>query len=266
MDSPDMARLSLTKCFSIDANVRMIAITGAGGKTSLMYALAREFVSNGETVITTTTTKIFPPHSGQSPMILLSDDPELLGLAGELHQHRHVTLGRHIVQETGKIEGIDDETLKACMRLADRVVVEADGAAGKPVKAPEEWEPVIPMITDLVIPVTGLDCLGKPATDQWVFRLEKFLALTGLRQGEVISPDALERLLAHPRGALKGAGSHSRIIPFLNKEDLLPDKSAINAIAGRLGERSGGRIKFVVHGSLKGSIWSRIDLDSTAPR
>lgn len=39
---------------------RVTALVGAGGKTTLMYALAASTVAAGEKVICTTTTKIFP--------------------------------------------------------------------------------------------------------------------------------------------------------------------------------------------------------------
>jgi probable selenium-dependent hydroxylase accessory protein YqeC len=256
-----MTTPSLTECFSIDASVRTIAITGAGGKTSLMYALAQEISSKGRKVITTTTTKIFAPHPDQSPrLILLNDDPQLLRLAEEFRLVRHVTVGAGIIPSNGKIDGLDDEALRTCLRFADHLLVEADGAAGRPVKAPEEWEPVIPAMSDLVIPVVGLDCLGKPVTDRWVFRLERFLSVTDLHAGDGITPAALARLLAHPTGALKGVDVHTRIIPFLNKEDLLADRSAVREIADRLAGSSGGRIRSLVHGSLKQFFCSRIDL------
>jgi probable selenium-dependent hydroxylase accessory protein YqeC len=256
-----MTSPSLTECFGIDASVRTIAITGAGGKTSLLYALAQEISSKGLKVVTTTTTKIFPPHPDQSPrLILLSEDPQLLRLPEVFALVHHVTVGAGIISSTGKIAGLDDEALRTCLRFADHLLVEADGAAGRPVKAPEEWEPVIPAMSDLVIPVVGLDCLGKPATDRWAFRLERFLSVTGLQRGRVITPVALARLLAHPTGALKGVDIDARIVPFLNKEDFLADRSAVHAIADQLAELSGGRIRTLVHGSLKQSFCSRIDL------
>lgn len=256
-----MATPSLTECFRIDAGVRTIAVIGAGGKTSLMYALAREIASEGRKVVTTTTTKIFPPDPDQSPrLILLSDDPQLLKLAEELRAVRHVTVGVRIIPSSGKIDGLDHDTLRTCLRFADHLLVEADGAAGRPIKAPEEWEPVIPSMSDLVIPVVGVDCLGKPATDQWVFRLERFLNVTGLQTGDTITSAAVARLLAHPQGALKGVGVHVAVIPFLNKEDLLADRWAVREAADQLAGLSGGRIRSLVHGSLKQSFWDRMDL------
>ena len=49
----------------------VISIVGAGGKTTLMFALARELSNKKGMVITTTTTKIFPP-SHPIPLICLS--------------------------------------------------------------------------------------------------------------------------------------------------------------------------------------------------
>lgn len=42
------------------------------------------------------------------------------------------------------------------------VVVEADGSAHKPFKAPLEYEPVVPCSTTLLIAVVGVDALGQP--------------------------------------------------------------------------------------------------------
>jgi probable selenium-dependent hydroxylase accessory protein YqeC len=259
-----MSTLSLIECFGYAAGShpgRVIALIGGGGKTSLMYALAREFAARGEKVITTTTTKIFPPNEDQAPHLLLTrDDPQLATLDRALAEFGHVVLGKFIIESNGKIEGIGDDVLEICLRNANRIIIEADGAAGRPVKAPEEWEPVIPTMTDLVIPVIGLDCLGKPATDQWVFRLKRFLDVTGLEQSEPITPAALASLLAHPAGSLKGVGADSNIIPFLNKEDVLEDKSAVEEIALGLKRDSGNRIELLVHGSLRESKWDRTEL------
>ena len=49
---------------------RITALVGAGGKTTLMYALARRMADAGRRVVCTTTTKIFPPENGL-PVVLL---------------------------------------------------------------------------------------------------------------------------------------------------------------------------------------------------
>lgn len=245
---------TLLSHFGINSDTRVIALVGAGGKTSLMYALAREILARNETVISTTSAKIAPPTSNQSPrLLLLEDDPDLRELPEQLARFKHVTVGRAIVAPHGKLDGIPELTIGRCLDLADRVIVEADGAAGRPIKAPEDWEPVIPIFANLVIPVVGLDCVGKPASEDWVFRIERFLALTGLRKGEIIKPDSIAKLLSSDCGALKGVGADATVTPFLNKLDLLVDRAAVEAIIRNVTGLT-DRIQRIVVGKLRNKI------------
>ena len=248
---------TLLSHFGINSDNRVIALVGGGGKTSLMYALAREILARNGTVISTTSAKIAPPTPNQSPkLLLLEDDPDLRELPEQLARFRHVTLGRAIIPPHGKLDGIPEPTIGRCLEVADKVIVEADGAAGRPIKAPEDWEPVIPTFANLVIPVVGLDCVGKPASEEWVFRIERFLALTGLRRGEIIGPDSIARLLSSDYGALKGVGAGATVTPFLNKLDLLVDSAAIQDIIRNVTELT-DRIERIVVGKLINEIESR---------
>jgi probable selenium-dependent hydroxylase accessory protein YqeC len=246
---------SLLQCFDIDSTIRSVALVGAGGKSSLMYALAQEMVARHEKVVTTTTTKILPPKSDESPwLILLEDDPELTSLATHLSEWGHVTVAQSLDHSSRKLQGVSADTIKRCLDVAVRVLIEADGAAGRPIKAPERWEPVIPDFVDLVIPVVGLDSIGKPATEEWVFRLERFLSVTGLGPGEIIKPNAVGRLLSHPEGALRGVPRTARIVPFLNKLDLLKsgadEKETVEAII----TAANALMRRLVVGKLKGEV------------
>ena len=49
----------------------VVCFVGAGGKTSLMFRLAKELEADGVTVLTTTTTKIHIPTEQQSPHVIL---------------------------------------------------------------------------------------------------------------------------------------------------------------------------------------------------
>lgn len=194
---------------------RLIAFVGAGGKTSLMFALARQLRILGRRIITTTTTKIRFPSLEQStnvriaPLQRIRSSPVITG--------GHVTIGARVCE--GKLQGYSPKEINEIIHEADHILVEADGAAGRPVKAPERWEPVIPTKADLVIVVVGLDCLGRPADSLTAHRLDRFLELTRLQRGEPITPEGLSRLLTHPMGGFKNAPQCAAVSVFLNKCD-----------------------------------------------
>jgi probable selenium-dependent hydroxylase accessory protein YqeC len=237
--------------FGIDTRIRTIAIVGAGGKTSLMYRLAQEILGQGRTVVSTTTTKILVPSPFQSPCLLtLAEDPQLGSLSSSLSQFRHISLGRDIVRATGKLDGIGDDTVEACLEVARHVVVEADGARGRSIKAPEKWEPVIPRQADLVVAMVGLDSLGKPVTEENVFRLERFVSITGLQRGDIITSEAVAILLSHQLGGLKGVKGGVNYVPFLNKVDLVEDPRWTEETARYILGRDPKMISRVVTGSL----------------
>lgn len=241
----------LNECLCLDPKIRSLAIVGAGGKTSLMYYMAHCIAGSGGTVVTTTTTKIFPPRPDQSPQIITNDvDRNFDSLNSCLKVFRHATVSSGFNPANGKLLGVDEEAIERCLSMADYVLIEADGAAGRSIKAPEDWEPVIPGMVDLVISVVGLDCLDKPVSDDLVFRMERFSEITGLTKGHTITPEAIGRLLSHPRGGFKGAPPCSDFIAFLNKKDLAEDHHLVETTANVILEAGGGKIRMVIVGSV----------------
>jgi molybdenum cofactor cytidylyltransferase len=105
------------------------------------------------------------------------------------------------------------------------LLIEADGSRQRPLKAPGDREPVIPMFSNQVVVVAGLAGLGKPLTGQFVHRPEIFSSLSGLEPGESITLDAMARLLAHPAGGQKNIPLSARRILLLNQADS-PDLQA----------------------------------------
>ncbi len=201
----------------------VISLVGGGGKTTLMFALARELASGGESVITTTTTRILKPSSAESPLLLVEADEEQLlsALLQNVDRFRHITLAS-VKTSSGKLNGVGPEFVAKLAELnqVSYIIVEADGAARKSLKAPNPTEPVIPHNTSLVIPVVGIDAVGCRLTEGDVFRPEIVSKLLGLPLGEVISTESIASLLTHPQGIIKGSPTHARIIPFINKMDL----------------------------------------------
>jgi probable selenium-dependent hydroxylase accessory protein YqeC len=201
----------------------IVSLVGGGGKTTLMFALARELASGEESVITTTTTRILEPSPADTPLLLLEADEERLlqALLKNLDKYRHITLASE-KQSSGKLKGVSPElvTRLAELELVSYIIVEADGAAQKSLKAPNTSEPAIPRNTSLVIPIVGIDAIGCRLTEADVFRPEIVAELLGLPLGEVISARDIASLLTHPQGIIKGSPAQARIIPFINKVDL----------------------------------------------
>ena len=69
------------------------------------------------------------------------------------------------------------------------------------------------------IPLRGGTGLGKPLNGEWVHRPDRFAALAGLEPGELVSAEALSKVLLHPQGGLKGIPGGARRVLLLNQAD-----------------------------------------------
>jgi probable selenium-dependent hydroxylase accessory protein YqeC len=199
----------------------VISIVGAGGKTSLMFRLAAELAEANATVMTTTTTKIFTPGPEQSPLTLVSKSVQtILRQSAELlDAYPHLTAGAgRLAAQPEKLAGFPPHDIDRLRRagLFRWILVEADGAAHRPLKAPEAHEPVVPESSQWVIAVVGLNALGQPLNPQWVFRHERYAALTGLVPGQSVTTASVVTAAEHPAGFFKGCISQVSKILFLN--------------------------------------------------
>lgn len=201
----------------------VISIAGAGGKTALMYRLARELASRGDRVLTTTTTKIRWPMQRQSSWVMVSESAETLLRQARAFLKRtlHLTAGRQVHHFQHKLKGFDPHTIDRIWQsgVFRWIIVEADGAAGKPLKAPAAHEPVIPDSTHWMIAVVGLTVVDKPLSAKWVFRPQLVSALSGLALDAPISVSAIAKMCLDKNGMLKNAPAQARRFIFLNQAD-----------------------------------------------
>jgi probable selenium-dependent hydroxylase accessory protein YqeC len=214
-----------------------VALVGGGGKTTLMFALARELENGGEQVICTTTTKIMPPSKEEAGTLFLSpDDRQIIDFALQhLSPGQRVTLCRGGLAD-GKLDGLPPQLVDKLGQALPRayIIVEADGSKGRPVKAPSPWEPVIPESSDLVVALAGVDGVGVRLDSEKVFRPEMVGRLTKLSPGDTLSVEAVARLFLDPAGLTKGAPERARLIAFINKVDLDTKLHSSRALAGLL--------------------------------
>lgn len=215
----------------------VLSFVGGGGKTSLMFHLARLLAGEGRKVLTTTTTKIFFPSAAESETVLVDNDPSVIlrQAAAALERGNHVTAAARVI-DVGKLKGFAPEVMQifADSGHFDWILVEADGSARRPLKAPDDHEPVIPANSNIVIAVAGLEVLGSPLTEALVFRAALAGARMGLAEREPITEVALARLIAHPLGSFKGTPRSAARFLFLNKADSPARCEAASRIAALL--------------------------------
>ncbi len=232
----------------------LISLVGAGGKTTLMYRLARELACRGKKVITTTTTRILEPSPEESPCLFVGSEYEQIRrfIDENLPSSRHITVAGERV-EPKKLKGVSSDVVRALWdkREIDYLINEADGAAGRPVKAPREGEPVIPSCTTLVVALLGVDGLGVELREENVFRCERVSLITGVPAGGRMTDEAMAVLFNHSDGVFRGTPTSSRRAVFLNKVDISNGVDRARRIAGKILVNKDPRIERVILGQLQ---------------
>ena len=192
-----------------------MVVVGAGGKTTIGRKIAYELNCKGCQALFTTTTKIYRPEDGHV----------FIGPAPCVPADAFFMTAAKAVLENGKLKGYSPREIEQIPTVFEHIIVEADGANRKPVKAPNETEPIYPLHTSLVIGVIGLDCIGKPINDQYVHRAALFADVTQAKIGDIITARHLSRLFRHPHGLFRGAPPEAVKIVFLNKYDTINDEN-----------------------------------------
>lgn len=206
----------------------VIAFVGAGGKTSLMLAIAEELIKSGKKVAITTTTKIGTtelPQEQLSELVIETESGELISKTKNIIDHGKIPVlasGRD--KEHDRLLGIDTKTVDeiAIENKIEVLLIEADGARQKPFKIPIPHEPVVPECVTKLCIVVGLDAIGQDITE------ENFYNTTGMQElgailGEPLTPHILRNLIFHQSGYLRFKSRNRKIFLILNKAEKIRD-------------------------------------------
>jgi molybdenum cofactor cytidylyltransferase len=210
--------MQLKKALAVNRG-EVISLVGAGGKTTTMFRVAEELAAQGWRVITTTTTMIWQ-EQGREPLIVEDDTGRLVDtVRAALSGSHQVTVAAGVDEARGKLIGLQPSVVEALSALpdVDAIIVEADGAKGRSLKAPADHEPVIPSSTTLLVPMAAVDALGQRLDERVIHRPEIVARLAGVQIGAVIDASLMSTVLLHPHGGLKNAPDQARIVPLLNK-------------------------------------------------
>lgn len=216
--------MTLTDALCIRPGVT--AVVGGGGKTTLLRALGEELSRAGHTVLLCTTTKMYPFPGLRN--LTRAGETEL---AAALAKHPLLCVGTP-VPETGKLTA-PDIPIAALAALAEYVLAEADGAAGRPVKAHAAHEPVIPTEANQVICVVGASGFGQPVFLA-AHRPELYAKRAGVGQDALITPEIEAAVLLaeglHHRVYVNQAESPQRLSAAKELQKLLSSPVAAGAL------------------------------------
>jgi probable selenium-dependent hydroxylase accessory protein YqeC len=243
--------MNIEEAFSLKDR-EVISLVGGGGKTTLMFALGIELSSERKGILLTTTTKIWEPAPSPSFALFLSENfSEMKKWAVDnLQKYSYLVIAQKKLAD-GKLQGIVPQWVEELDSLpgVSFVVVEADGAAGRSLKAPREGEPVVPLNTSLLIPVVGIDALGCPLEEKHVFRSEIAARVLNMALGSTVTEPMIARLIEE---IIKGRPPNERVIPFINKVDLPGGMEKARRLASHLQRIEGVKIERVVLGQAQG--------------
>lgn len=212
----------------------VVALVGGGGKTSALYRLGRELAARGGAVLLSGTTRFTPPERGAAPhLTMLGEDEPPEAVPADGPWPRTVATGHG---SKGRLLPVTPHWVDALHALRPRwtVVLEADGSAMRPFKAPAAHEPVIPACATVVVPVVGIDAAGRPLDGTHVHRPEAVAALTGATPGTPVDERLIGAVLCHPEGGRKGAPAGARWAPLINKADTPERRARAEALAALL--------------------------------
>ena len=213
-------------------SARVVAFTGGGGKTATMFRLAHELAA--ERVLVTTTTRIWVPGPEEAELVLASDLEAALAAVAQPEWRYGIRALGTAVSPDGKLRGVPPEWIAILAEAADRVLVEADGAAGKPATAPRPYEPVIPPGTELLVPVAGVEAVGAPIDAAHVHRPAEMAELLHVAPGAALTAERLARVMLDRYGNVKGAPALARLVPLVNKVDTPEAEGRARAVAREL--------------------------------
>ena len=208
-----------------------IAFVGAGGKTTSMFTLARELPM--PTLITCTT------HIGAWQLmeadrhIVNESIADLVELG-----NGKVTVFTGPPDLDQRLSAVTPELLHRLrlesLRHGWPLLIEADGAHEKPLKAPREGEPQLPSFVEVVVVSAGMSGLGKKLDSESVHRPDIYAQLSGLEPNASITGDAIGGVLMHARGGLKDIPPPARRIALLNQADTADLQAEARRIARSL--------------------------------
>lgn len=213
----------------------IVAWVGAGGKSSLIFSLAKIFFSR--CVISTSTHMADFQRKWADNFSEINKIEQIEKINFKKIQGTYL-LTEHVNDiESGKLPGLRQEFMDLliykCKYNRIPLFIEADGSKNRPIKTPGLHEPAIPQNVNKVCVVAGLSGLGKSINSNSVHRPELAANILNKSQSDIITIDDYYNLLTSEKGGLKSIPEGADRYLFLNQSDLLENLESIYELAFR---------------------------------
>jgi probable selenium-dependent hydroxylase accessory protein YqeC len=220
-----------------------VSILGSGGKTSLLWLLARKYA--GEKTLVSTTTKMEFRASLPYDYVVTAEQ--------DLSKFQPDKPGAYLIadfiQAGTKLSALPENLLAQLVPRFDQILLEADGSKQLPLKGWESFEPVVPPYTTVTVGILPISAVGKIASEECIHRLPIFSKLTGVQKGEPITLAHLAQAIAHTEGMMKKATG--RKILLLNQADTPEDYINARELTAQLPKAFLNTLNCVIAGSIR---------------
>jgi len=206
----------------------LVTVVGAGGLLSTTVALADRI----DRAVVTATVRI-PALDSHVASVVVTDDPVSALAAADTDRF---PLGLVPERDGDRYLGYDPGTVTEIAHegTADAVLVKADGARDRALKAPDENGPPVPDAADTVLPVVDASIEGKSLTAAHAHHPERVGELAGLSMENTILAEDVAQVLTSPDGGLKNVPGNATVVPVITGVE----DAATEAAANRIGNQA----------------------------
>ena len=196
----------------------IIAVMGAGGKTSLLNILGEELAGVNRRVLLTSLTKSEIDTSRKTFTLDTVVKNEVPLLFKEYNPLRLMKSAG----ENGKLNGIEAEDIMSLMSEFDAAIIECDGARKLSLKAHTDFDPSVPGFATRLIIIAAADVVDTRLTDGKVHRPDLFKQIWRITDDYILDAGFIAEVLTTKRGYHLKNPSEVKPVYFINKADTHP--------------------------------------------
>lgn len=223
----------------------VMSIIGCGGKTTLLWGLARHY--SAQAVLVSTTTKIGWPAPGICSS--MTDAKQIGALIPPAMPSPGIHLAGTLYDDKAHIKSLPVSDLEAILPGFDKAFIEADGSRNLPLKGWAAHEPVVPDFCTVTVGITTISAEGDIVNEKNVHRPNIFCRLSGAQMNGPVTLEHMAAAVAHPEGLMARAAG--RKVLLVNQLDSPADFAKAEEFVSLLPSGFIERLEMIIGASLE---------------